>query len=37
MYYLLIKNAEVFYQDNVQKLDIGIVNSKIVKIEKNIN
>ncbi len=37
MYDLLIKNAEVFYQDNVQKLDIGIVNSKIVKIEKNIN
>ena len=34
MYDSLIKNAEVFYKDEVQKLDIAIVNSKIAKIEK---
>ena len=37
MYDLLIKNAEVFYKDEVQKLDIAIVNSKIAKIEKKID
>ncbi|NQW07118.1 MAG: hypothetical protein HQ480_01300 [Candidatus Pelagibacter sp.] len=37
MYDLLIKNAEVFYKDEVQKLDIAIVNSKIAKIEKKIS
>ena len=36
MYNLLIKNAEVFYQDNLDKLDIAILDGKISKIEKNI-
>ena len=36
MYNLLIKNAEVFYQDNLDKLDIAISDGKISKIEKNI-
>jgi dihydropyrimidinase len=36
MYDLLIKNAEVFYQDSLNKVDIAIQDGKIIKIEKNI-
>ena len=36
MYDLLIKNAEVFYQDSLKKIDIAIQDGKIIKIEKNI-
>jgi dihydropyrimidinase len=36
MYDLLIKNAEVFYQDSLTKVDIAISNGKIIKIEKDI-